>query len=57
MQKKLQNLQKKLEIAVLKEKTAYACLEKINKEAEKMKIEKETYLNMVIILFTIRANF
>jgi len=30
----------------LKEKTAYACLEKINKEAEKMKIEKETYLNM-----------
>lgn len=47
MQKKIQSLQKKLEIAELKEKTAYACLEKINKEAEKLKVEKDIYLNKV----------
>ncbi len=46
MQKKIQNLQKKLELAELKEKTAYACLETITNEAEKIKIEKETYLNI-----------
>jgi hypothetical protein len=47
MQKKIQNLQKKLDLAELKEKTAYACLETITNEAEKIKIEKETYLNLV----------
>ena len=45
----MQNLQRKLELAELKEKTAYACLEQINKEAEKIKIEKETYSNLVKI--------
>ena len=41
----MQNLQRKLELAELKEKTAYACLEQINKEAEKIRIENKLKMN------------
>ena len=51
VQRKIADLEKRIEIADLKEKAALSSLEQISKEYEMCKKDKETYENMVIILF------
>ena len=46
-QRKIQTLQKKLELAEVKEKTAYAALEKVVQEFEQLHLEKEAFENLV----------
>lgn len=46
-QRKLKDFEKKLELATIKERTAYACLEKLTKDYEKLKLDKEALENMV----------
>jgi hypothetical protein len=51
----MKELEKKIEIAELKEKTAYIVLEKLKTEFDKIKLDKEVFENMVSIL--ISSNF
>ena len=46
IQRKLASLQKQVELANIKEKTAYLCLSKVTKEMEKKNLEAETLKSM-----------
>jgi hypothetical protein len=46
-QKKIKELERRIELAEIKEKTAYALLEKLTKEAQNIQLEKETFENVV----------
>lgn len=46
-QRKLMSLQKRVELAEMKEKTAYVCLKKVTKELEKTKLDKDTLANIL----------
>ncbi len=40
-------MEKKVELSDIKERTAYACLEKVAKNFDKLQLEKEAYENLV----------
>jgi hypothetical protein len=46
-QKKIKELERRIELAEIKERTAYALLEKLTKEAQNIQLEKETFENVV----------
>lgn len=48
-QRKIQELQKRLELSEIKEQTAVNILEKISQENEKLNLEKEAYQNLVTL--------
>ena len=52
----MNELERKLELAQMKEKTAVVCYEKLLQEAEKLKIEKEAFENLVSIGIQVSKN-
>ncbi len=50
IQRRIRELEKKIEIAELKEKTAYIILEKFKVEFDKIKLDKEAFENLVNVL-------
>lgn len=51
MQLKIQDLERKVEVANHNEQVAYMCLEKVTKQLAKFKAEKEFYEDVVITFF------
>lgn len=50
MQRRVTDLEKRIEVADIKEKSALASLDKITKDLDKLKHERDTFENMVHFL-------